>query len=93
MTFILITSSGTMALAVKYGYEKNRRICGAVFVAIGLFTAYCIWKYRYNTPHLKSAVDEKDNVYIIQPNKKKIRVIIGPCLDKNHYLFVYLLLY
>ena len=23
-------------------------ICGAVFVAIGLFTAYCIWKYRYN---------------------------------------------
>ena len=24
MTFILITSSGTMALAVKYGYEKNR---------------------------------------------------------------------
>ena len=27
MTFILITSSGTMALAVKYGYEKNRKIC------------------------------------------------------------------
>ena len=24
MTFILITSSGTMALAVKYGYEKNQ---------------------------------------------------------------------
>ena len=23
MTFILITSSGTMAMAVKYGYEKN----------------------------------------------------------------------
>jgi len=26
MTFILITSSGTMALAVKYGYEKNRKV-------------------------------------------------------------------
>ena len=25
MTFVLITSSGTMALAVKYGYEKNYR--------------------------------------------------------------------
>jgi len=24
MTFVLISSSGTMALAVKYGYEKNR---------------------------------------------------------------------
>ena len=23
MTFVLITSSGTMALAVKYGYERN----------------------------------------------------------------------
>ena len=28
MTFVLITSSGTMALAVKYGYEKNRKMCG-----------------------------------------------------------------
>ena len=27
MTFILITSSGTMALAVKYGYEKNKKMC------------------------------------------------------------------
>ena len=25
MTFVLITSSGTMALAVKYGYERNRK--------------------------------------------------------------------
>ena len=28
MTFVLITSSGTMALAVKFGYEKNRKMCG-----------------------------------------------------------------
>src|SRR3954451_17139594 len=26
MTFILISSSGTMALAVKYGYQRNRRV-------------------------------------------------------------------
>ena len=31
MTFVLITSSGTMALAVKYGYERNRKLC-ALFV-------------------------------------------------------------
>lgn len=26
MTFILITSSGTMAMAVKFGYEKNKKV-------------------------------------------------------------------
>src|SRR5437660_12816493 len=26
MTFVLISSSGTMAMAVKFGYEKNRRM-------------------------------------------------------------------
>ena len=35
MTFVLITSSGTMALAVKFGYERNRKLC-ALFI---LFTA------------------------------------------------------
>ena len=33
MTFVLITSSGTMALAVKYGYEKNRKMCGWLILA------------------------------------------------------------
>ncbi|WP_416140775.1 cytochrome c oxidase subunit 3 [Halomonas sp. HK25] len=47
MTFILISSSGTMALAVKYGYEKNRRmttlmllltaLLGASFVGMQVF--------------------------------------------------------
>jgi cytochrome c oxidase subunit 3 len=47
MTFILISSSGTMALAVKYGYEKNRKataimliltaILGATFVGMQAF--------------------------------------------------------
>jgi cytochrome c oxidase subunit 3 len=35
MTFVLITSSGTMAIAVKFGYEKRRKLC-ALFL---LFTA------------------------------------------------------
>ena len=37
MTFILITSSGTMALAVKYGYEKNRKMCGWLMLATAVF--------------------------------------------------------
>jgi len=36
MTFVLITSSGTMALAVKYGYEKNRKMCGHLILATAL---------------------------------------------------------
>jgi cytochrome c oxidase subunit III len=47
MTFVLITSSGTMALAVKYGYEKNKTrtfwllivtaVFGAMFVGMQAF--------------------------------------------------------
>ena len=41
MTFILITSSGTMALAVKYGYEKNRKICAyLMFITAILGTSF-----------------------------------------------------
>ncbi len=36
MTFVLITSSGTMAIAVKYGYEKNRKMCGWLLLATAL---------------------------------------------------------
>ena len=39
MTFILITSSGTMALAVKYGYEKNRKMCAILMLATAVFGA------------------------------------------------------
>ena len=39
MTFILITSSGTMALAVKYGYEKNRKICAILMLATAVLGA------------------------------------------------------
>src|SRR5207247_9635791 len=47
MTFVLISSSGTMAMAVKFGYEKNKRmtfillLCtaalGATFVGMQAF--------------------------------------------------------
>jgi cytochrome c oxidase subunit 3 len=39
MTFILITSSGTMALAVKYGYEKNRKVCAILMLATAILGA------------------------------------------------------
>ena len=39
MTFILITSSGTMALAVKYGYEKNKKMCGWLMLATAILGA------------------------------------------------------
>ena len=39
MTFVLITSSGTMALAVKYGYERNRKMCAILMLATAVFGA------------------------------------------------------
>ncbi len=39
MTFILISSSGTMAMAVKFGYEKNRKVCGILMLITALFGA------------------------------------------------------
>ncbi|MCG6657023.1 bb3-type cytochrome oxidase subunit IV [Halomonas campisalis] len=52
MTFILISSSGTMALAVKYGYEKNRgmttvlllltALLGTLFVGMQAFEWYIL---------------------------------------------------
>jgi cytochrome c oxidase subunit 3 len=39
MTFVLITSSGTMAIAVKYGYEKNRKMCAWLMLATAILGA------------------------------------------------------
>jgi len=39
MTFVLISSSGTMALAVKYGYERNRRTTAALLIATAVLGA------------------------------------------------------
>jgi cytochrome c oxidase subunit III len=37
MTFILISSSGTMALAVNYGYRRDRRTTALLMIATALF--------------------------------------------------------
>jgi cytochrome c oxidase subunit 3 len=39
MTFILISSSGTMAMAVKFGYEKNRKVTFWLLLVTALFGA------------------------------------------------------
>ena len=39
MTFVLISSSGTMAMAVNYGYRRNRKAAGALMLATALLGA------------------------------------------------------
>ena len=39
MTFVLISSSGTMALAVNYGYRRNRRVTAALMFTTALLGA------------------------------------------------------
>ena len=39
MTFILITSSGTMAMAVKFGYEKNKNMTFWLLIVTAIFGA------------------------------------------------------
>ena len=39
MTFILISSSGTMAMAVMFGYRKNKKVTGWLLIATALFGA------------------------------------------------------
>ena len=47
MTFILITSSGTMALAVKYGYEKNKKICAILMLSNSNFRNILRWNASF----------------------------------------------
>lgn len=39
MTFILITSSGTMAMAVNFGYRRDRKVTAALMLVTALFGA------------------------------------------------------
>ena len=39
MTFILISSSGTMAMAVNFGYRRNRKVCAALMIVTAIFGA------------------------------------------------------
>src|SRR3546814_10888143 len=36
MTFVLISSSGTMAMAVNFGYQRNRKVTAAMMFATAL---------------------------------------------------------
>ena len=39
MTFVLISSSGTMAMAVNYGYRRNRKVTAALMFATAILGA------------------------------------------------------
>ncbi|PWG02744.1 heme-copper oxidase subunit III family protein [Sphingosinicella humi] len=39
MTFVLISSSGTMAMAVNYGYRRNRKVTTALMIATAVLGA------------------------------------------------------
>ena len=39
MTFVLISSSGTMALAVNFGYRRNRKVTAGLMIATALLGA------------------------------------------------------
>jgi len=39
MTFVLISSSGTMAMAVNFGYRRNRKVTAALMLATALLGA------------------------------------------------------
>lgn len=47
MTFVLISSSGTMALAVKYGYERNRRMAAILMICTAILGAIFVGMQAY----------------------------------------------
>lgn len=47
MTFILITSSGTMAMAVNYGYRRNRKMATYFMLATALLGASFVGMQAY----------------------------------------------
>ena len=65
MTFVLITSSGTMAMAVKYGYEKNRKLCGTflLLTAIGGLTFVGIQAFEWSKLIFHEGVRPWSNPY------------------------------
>lgn len=52
MTFILISSSGTMAMAVNYGYRRNRKITTVFIVLTALFGATFVGMQAFEWTHL-----------------------------------------
>ena len=52
MTFILITSSGTMALAVNFGYRRNRKVTALLMIATALLGASFVGMQAFEWTHL-----------------------------------------
>ncbi len=52
MTFVLISSSGTMAIAVKYGYEKNRKLCALFLLLTAIGGATFVGMQAFEWPKL-----------------------------------------
>src|SRR3546814_10769724 len=53
MTFVLISSSGTMAMAVNFGYRRNRKATAALMLATALLGATFVDRKstRLNSSH------------------------------------------
>jgi len=52
MTFVLITSSGTMALAVNYGYRRNKKVTVLLMAATALLGATFVGMQAFEWTHL-----------------------------------------
>jgi cytochrome c oxidase subunit 3 len=52
MTFVLITSSGTMAMAVNYGYRGNKRVTAWLMAATALLGASFVGMQVFEWTHL-----------------------------------------
>ena len=65
MTFVLISSSGTMAIAVKYGYEKNRKLCALflLLTAIGGATFVGMQAFEWTKLIVHEGVSPWDNPF------------------------------
>ena len=59
MTFILISSSGTMAMAVRFGYQHDRAKCGMMMLLTAAFGATFVGMQFFEWSHLIFALDIK----------------------------------
>src|SRR3546814_5764517 len=66
MTFVLISSSGTMAMAVNFGYRRDRRKTAALMVATALFGATFVGMQAFEWTKL---IEEG-----VRPNRKSTRL-------------------
>ena len=65
MTFILISSSGTMAMAVKFGYERDRVKCAVLMLVTAAFGAMFVGMQAFEWTKL---IVEEGSPTVGQPN-------------------------